>query len=147
MNVQELSDWLEITEVLSSYCHAVDQRDWIAMADQVFTADATLDFSAFGGPNGVVSEVAPKLAASLQDFVGTQHTVSTVKISLEGDLAKVRSAAIVSVTLDARGQEQSMLNGVWYDDEMVRTPLGWRISSRSLVRAWGPSALTRVAAA
>jgi hypothetical protein len=42
MSMQEISDRLEITDMLTRYCYAVDDRDWNAYRD-IFTADAAID--------------------------------------------------------------------------------------------------------
>ena len=44
MDIQEISDRLEIQQVLIDYCHAIDDFDWDAL-DRVFTPDAIIDYS------------------------------------------------------------------------------------------------------
>ena len=51
LSPQELSDRLEIQDLLVDYSHAIDTRDWDAL-DDVFTPDAFIDYSAFGGSTG-----------------------------------------------------------------------------------------------
>jgi 3-phenylpropionate/cinnamic acid dioxygenase small subunit len=42
MSVQEISDRLEIEQLLVRYCHAIDERDWDAYR-AVFTNEAVID--------------------------------------------------------------------------------------------------------
>lgn len=139
VKLQEVSDKLEINELLARYCHALDQKDWAAFRE-VFAPDAHLDFSAFGGPQGCVSDLEAFLTPILSGLANSQHTVSTVKIDLEGDIAKARSAAIVPMTtVTADGHESTFISGLWYEDDLVRSPDGWRIKSRKQVRGWASS--------
>ena len=136
MTLQSLADKLEINELLARYCHALDLGDWQAFA-ALFTPDAALDFTAFGGPKGTPAQLQAFFAPILSGLKAYQHTVSTVVIDLQGDRAKARSAAMVPMTrLDAEGREQTFMSGLWYEDELVRSGLGWQIQARTQVRSW-----------
>lgn len=136
MEADEIAARLEINEVLARYCHALDRRDWPAFRN-VFTEDATLDFSAFGGPKGNVAELEAFLRPVLDSLAGSQHMTSTVMVDFDDDGADVRSTAIVPMTAaDGDGNEHTVFNGLWYEDRLRRTPAGWRIQSRRQVRGW-----------
>jgi len=139
LDLKELSDRMEIHELLSRYCHALDQKDWPSFR-AVFSDDAILDFSAFGGPCGNAADLEAFLVPVLDALAGSQHIVSTVKIDLDGDRATARSAAIVPMTsCAADGAERTFINGLWYEDGLIRTPNGWRIQFRKQVRGWASS--------
>lgn len=139
MKLQDVSDKMEINELLARYCHALDQKDWVTFRN-IFAPDADMDFSAFGGPRGSVSDLEAFLAPILAGLAGSQHIVSTVMIDLAGDVAKARSAAIVPMTtVTADGKESTSISGLWYEDDLVRSPDGWRIQSRKQVRGWASS--------
>lgn len=136
MNLQEVADRIEIHEVLARYCHALDQKDWPAFR-ALFTEDATLDFTAFGGPKGSAGELEAFLTPVLEGVAGSQHMVSTVMIDIEGDRARSRSAAIVPMTIaTVEGREETSFSGLWYEDQLARTAAGWRIYVRKQVRGW-----------
>ncbi|MDR0215965.1 MAG: nuclear transport factor 2 family protein [Comamonas sp.] len=136
MTLQEISDKVEINELLARYCHALDQKDWSAF-QEVFLPDASLDFTAFGGPKGSPGELQKFFSPILSSLASTQHTVSTVKIDLKGDDATVRSAAIVPMTaMSPEGKESTFVSGLWYEDACQRTKEGWKIKSRRQVRSW-----------
>ncbi len=139
MQLEELSDRLEINEILARYCHALDEKDWPAFR-AIFTDDASIDFTAFGGPRGGVSALEAFLVPILNSLANSQHMVSTIKVDLDGDLARARSAAIVPMTtINAEGKESTSISGLWYEDDLVRTQHGWRIQSRKQIRGWASS--------
>ena len=139
VDMRDVADRLEVNELMARYCHALDQKDWPAF-HAVFTDDAILDFTAFGGPKGTAGALQNFLVPVLDSLIGSQHMVSTVIVDIDGDRAKARSAAIVPMTARAAdGSEQTSLSGLWYEDQLVRTPGGWRICHRRQVRGWAIS--------
>lgn len=139
MTLQEISDKLEINELLARYCHALDQQNWEAFRT-IFLSDAVLDFTAFGGPKGSPDELQEFFTPILSSLASTQHTVSTIKVDLAGDSASARSAAIVPMTAKTpEGKESTFVSGLWYEDHLERTQDGWKIKSRKQVRSWTAS--------
>jgi hypothetical protein len=135
MNLQTLSDRMAIQDLLAAYCHAVDARDWVAFTG-LFTADAKLDFSAFGGPVCGVLAMTEFLEGVLRGLHPGQHTISTARVEIDGDHARARTAALVMVGSprdEAPGVTQV---GLWYRDSLMRTPSGWRIDSRVQEYGW-----------
>ena len=53
VDLQEISDRLEITDVLTRYTRAIDTGDWDRL-DTVFTPDAEIDYTESGGIAGGV---------------------------------------------------------------------------------------------
>lgn len=136
MDLAEISDRLEIQEVLALYCQTIDRGDWDRFR-ALFTPDASLDFTAFGGPAGDVEVLISFMQAALASARASHHMVSTVVIDLDGDTANVRSAAHVPITLALPDDgEHTFFSGLWYNDLFVRTSAGWRIQSRQQERAW-----------
>ena len=58
--------------------------------------------------------------------------IANTEIALEGDRASARTVCFnpMEVPLPAGGS-QVMFLGLWYVDELVRMPQGWRISRRA----------------
>jgi 3-phenylpropionate/cinnamic acid dioxygenase small subunit len=136
MTLQEVSDKIEINELLARYCHALDQKDWNGF-QAIFVADAVLDFTAFGGPKGSTAELQAYFAPILASLASSQHTVSTVKIDLAENSAIARSAAIVPMTAKTpEGKDSTFISGLWYEDTLIRTEAGWKIKNRKQVRSW-----------
>lgn len=130
MNLQEMSDRLEIQDLFARYSFAIDDRDWEAL-DSLFTPDAVIDYSGAGGASGSVAEMKRWLPAALERFPRYQHMVATTKLDLDGDRATSRTILFnPMVHRDPAGTEQTFFIGLWYRDTLVRTPQGWRIAER-----------------
>lgn len=130
MTLQHLSDRREIDDVLIAYCHAIDSHEWDAL-DAVFTPDAIIDYTVFGGPKGAYPAIKLFLAEALPQFVYAQHIISTSRITLDGDRATGRTICTNPVGVRmADGGVQHRVYALWYIDELVRTDAGWRIASR-----------------
>jgi hypothetical protein len=138
MDLDELSHRLEIQDLLARYCHALDRQDWTAFR-KLFAENAQLDFTAFGGPTGDVEALIAFLQPILAGLASSHHAISTITIELApaGRSAKVRSAAQVAMTMAlADASEHTSFSGLWYEDVLERTAEGWRIRTRTQVKAW-----------
>ena len=130
MPLQEISDRLEIQDLLARYSFAIDERDWDAL-DQVFTPDARIDYSETGGAKGSFAEIKRWLPIALKRFPVFQHLVATTKLQLDGDRATSRTILFnPMVYQDESGERQSFFIGLWYRDIFVRVADGWRIAER-----------------
>ena len=52
LSQQELSDRFEIQDLVFHYAHLIDSKRFDALREDVFTADAHIDYSAMGGSVG-----------------------------------------------------------------------------------------------
>jgi hypothetical protein len=132
LSLQALSDRIEIDDLLTRYATGVDRRDW-DLWESCFTPDARIDYSAFGGIAGGVKEVRDWLEKTLAIFPMSQHMVINREVAIEGDTARCRSGFYNPMSLPAKpGEPQRFwIDGGYYVDELVRTPAGWKIRSRS----------------
>jgi len=130
LSLQEISDRLEILELMSQYSNAIDQRQYERL-DQVFTPDAYIDYRAMGGIAGRYPQVKAWLGPALQSFPNYYHLIANTQIVLSGDTATARTVCFnpMEVPLPAGGR-QVMFLGLWYCDKLLRTPQGWRITER-----------------
>lgn len=136
MNLQQLSDRVEIQELLARYCHAIDENNWTTFAE-LFIDDAECDYTQFGGPRCDKRGLIEFLSGFVSSIAGSQHTISTMAIDLAADTAKVRTAAQVMLIMpDENGVNQINVSGLWYHDTVVKTAQGWRIKQRTLKYAW-----------
>lgn len=134
-SLEELSDRQEIDDLLVDYCYAIDFHQWDDL-DAIFTPDANLDLTATGGEAGDFAAMKQWLARTLELFTGHQHLVATSKIELQGDRATGKTICHNPMYLDVDGKQQLLFVGLWYLDEFVRTPDGWRIASRRQQKAY-----------
>lgn len=129
MDIQELSDKLEITELLHRYARAVDTRDW-SLWRSVFTDDARVDYSSTPhGRSGSRDEIADWLSANFEFIPTSQHFITNIESSIDGDVAEVRALFYNPIQLP--GTEGLSFCGGNYHHELVRTGTGWK--SRKLV--------------
>ena len=128
--LQEISDRLEIQDLLSRYSYAIDDRDWDRL-DAIFTPDAVIDDSETGGAKGSVAQIKAWLPVAMERFPRCQHMVATTKLDLDGDDATSRTMLFnPMVHKGDDGVEQVFFIGLWYRDRLVRTADGWRIAER-----------------
>ena len=133
---REISDRLEIEQLLYLYGRAIDSRE-LERLRSVFTADARIVYTVVRGVDLRFPEMLEWLRRSLRIFKITQHAMSNPLIELDGDAARATtylSAAHVQERLD--GGETYVLQHAVYFDELVRTDAGWRISWRRLENVW-----------
>ncbi len=135
MNLQEMSDRLEIQDLLARYSFAIDERDWDAL-DRVFTPDARIDYSETGGAKGSFAQIKAWLPDALKRFPMFQHMVATTRLDLAGDTANCRTILFNPMVHRAdsgggeAGVDQVFFIGLWYRDRLIRTADGWRITDR-----------------
>ena len=130
MSIQEISDRIEINDLLVNYSTAIDRCDFDAL-DDVFTKDALIDYTTYGGIKGSLEEAKAFLKETLPLFSATQHMIANSSIKIDGDTATGRTMChnpMLSKNED--GSENLTFLGLWYVDKLVRTEKGWRIKER-----------------
>jgi len=127
LSPQEISDRFEIQDLLARYSQLLDRSEFDAM-DALFTEDAVLDYSQSGAINGSWPEQKAFIAKAFQGFKGTQHLLGLPSISVDGDTATARTICFNPMVID---DKKLFYVGIWYDDELVRTPDGWRFAKRT----------------
>ena len=83
LSLQELSDRLEIEQLIVRYSNCIDQRDWDGL-DQVFTPDAYIDYRKLGGIDGRYPQIKAWLGPALVNFPHYCHLVGNIEITLAG---------------------------------------------------------------
>jgi hypothetical protein len=131
LDLQTVSDRLEIDDLLTAYTVAIDTGDWNRL-DDVFAPDAWIDYTASGGIAGPFPQVKAWLAETLPVFTAMQHYVAQRQVRLDGDHAEVRAYLLNPLVIDREdgSRWQRLIGGVYVHD-LVRTGQGWR--SRKLV--------------
>lgn len=133
--LQELSDRVEINDLLSRYAHAIDESDWDAL-DRVFTPDAVIDYTDLGGAKGTLAQTKQYLAEAMPNFTTFQHLSATSKVDLDGDKASAKTILFNPMVMQHEGERRVFFIGLWYVDQLVRTPDGWRIAHRREQKCW-----------
>jgi hypothetical protein len=135
LSLQEISDRLEIQELLVRYSHCIDTQN-IDGLDQVFTSDAHIDYSALGGAVGDLESTKTFLRKSMAMFKSTQHMISNIILEFDGDTATGRTLCHNPMVLGKGEEEHVFVCGLWYLDKLVRTDAGWRIRERCEERSF-----------
>ncbi len=129
MDLQEISDRLEIQDVLTRYTRAVDEGDWDRL-DTVFTPDAEIDYTESGGIAGTYPEAKKWLAETLPAFFSaTLHTVGQVSVEYGATPDEAQVIAYFDNPMlmkSGDGEPKVVEVGGKYHHTMVRTPDGWR---------------------
>jgi 3-phenylpropionate/cinnamic acid dioxygenase small subunit len=120
-------DHVTVSELIALHGHLIDAGE-LDRLDEVFTEDVAYDVSdyGFGILQGLTANREAALALGDRNPVG--HHVTNVVLTEQGpDLVRARSKGIGIMADGTCGS-------VTYDDTVVRTERGWRISTR-IVRA------------
>ncbi|MCU1590110.1 MAG: hypothetical protein JWP11_1366 [Frankiales bacterium] len=133
LSLQEISDRMEIGDLLARYSAAIDGRAWDDL-DALFTADAVIDYTEMGGIRGSLAEQKAFLASVMPSFAGFQHLAATSTFDIDGDTARVRTICFNPMVVT--DERQVLFCGLWYRDVLVRTTDGWRIRERHEDRGW-----------
>ncbi|MBA6412347.1 nuclear transport factor 2 family protein [Parahaliea sp. F7430] len=138
LSQQEMSDRWELQDLCFYYAHLIDTKNFDDLRN-VFTEDAHIDYSVYGGDVGNREEIIAYLKKAVADdiFPNSQHLNANVQITVDGDVGHGRVMCFnpMELALPEGGTETFML-GLWYVDEYRRTPEGWRISRRVEEKSW-----------
>ncbi len=130
LTLQQISDRIEIDDLLIRYTKAIDEQDW-SLLDTVFTQDAHVDYVSSGGIAGTYPEVREWLSKALAIFPVTIHAITNSEIELDGDRARGRTLVTNPMLMPSQdGEKQTFTVHAYYHDELVRTEQGWRIARR-----------------
>ena len=139
LSQQELSDRFEIQDLVFHYADLIDKKRFAELRSSVFTEDAHIDYSVFGGSVGDVDETIAFLKAAVTDelFPNSQHLNANVQVCLDGDTASGRVMCLNPMEMAMpEGDTRTYFLGLWSVDESRRTELGWRIARREEVKSW-----------
>jgi len=131
MSVQDES---EIIRAVNLYGFAVDTQAW-DLFDQVFTENVDADYSETSHWHDLAT-FKSDFEGYHDAFDGTQHTMMSHLVNVNGDRANAMTYATWRlIRLGLAGGDFWEGTG-WYDDELVRTGQGWRISTRVCRIIW-----------
>jgi hypothetical protein len=121
-------DTVEIINTINLYPVAVDSLSF-DLFDLIFTEDAFVDF---GGPAqwSDLASLKRDFIAIHQPFRATQHKTGNHRVTVSGDGANALSYVHACFVREVGGGGDVYEARGWYDDTLVRTAEGWRISRR-----------------
>jgi hypothetical protein len=121
------------------YATAIDRRDWVLFRT-CFTDDCFADYGRVGAWQGV--EPFARFMETIHNRCGRSiHRISNLVVTHSGDDRHIRSYVDALVLgLDNASGTRSI---GWYDDEVIRTTHGWRISKRDFTMVYATSDIGR----
>ncbi|WP_102142340.1 nuclear transport factor 2 family protein [Mycobacterium hubeiense] len=123
------TDKAQITEVLIRYATGIDFKDW-ALFRTCWADDVDIDYGDLGRHTN--PDEFTTLMKQIHGGMGqTYHHISNMAVDVDGDHATARSyvhAVLQAVPADSSSWIDALGH---YDDELVRTPDGWRIAKRT----------------
>lgn len=137
LSLQQISDRLEIQDLVWRYSEIIDSKDFDALRDDVFTADAFIDYSTFGGSKGDLETTIAFLHDAMKIFPAHQHLNANIQVKLgPGEPCETATGRVMCFNpqelAPKQGEDEGHIFfcGLWYVDEYVRTDAGWRIAKR-----------------
>lgn len=139
-NAATLADVEDIRQTLSDYAFAIDGRAFDTLSN-VFTKNATANYSAPLGVLSGVETIKATLAAALGQFPGTQHLLGSQRIRLCDKNTAIsatyfRAAHFLNATVGATEflDDSSLFTAyAQYQDSWVKRDGLWKIAFRNVV--------------
>ena len=132
LSLEEISDRLEIQQLLTTYSTAIDAGRFDDL-DDLFTDDGEVDLSVTGGAYGPFGEVKAWLIETLSGMGAYMHLVSNTDLHVTGNTATARTACVNPLVLDPKSNAVYLIC-FWYDDEFARINGSWRVRKRTQVK-------------
>jgi len=147
---QELRDRKEIEDVLLRFARSIDSRDWASYRSQ-FSSPVEIDYrSLLGGEvlNPSAAEWADRAGESFEGFEATQHFVSNLISSVDGDHGACEAYVCAEHFARADGSLTSWSMGGVYRARLSRRESTWSIDALRLEILWsrGEEAIFELAA-
>jgi hypothetical protein len=139
VDIQGVSDRVEIAELLARYARGLDTKDW-DLWRSVFVDDAYIDYRSAGGIDGRRADVAAWLEKTFTSFPMSQHSITNIECDIDGDSARVR--AMFHNPMQLPGVVGPTFYGGFYNHRMVRTASGWRSAELIEESSWATNAPT-----
>ena len=140
MDIKEISDRLELEKLVTDYATAVDTRNFTEF-NNLFTADAIIDYTAVWGISGNLKEIIVYLETALDFFPNYQHFISNISLTITGNNA---TGKVMCFNPMQTKENQVFFLGIWYHDTYINIDDRWFISSRIEESSWSHNVPTSV---
>jgi len=129
--LQVLFDRIEIIDVFNRYATGVDRRD-PAIYRSCFTDELEVDLGGGGAAQMKADEWVERAFVLVASFQSTQHIITNQVININGD----KATGMAYLQAQHFNPESMFAVGGYYENHLVRTPKGWRISNLKLNVTW-----------
>jgi hypothetical protein len=139
-----LEDRQAVADLVDTYARGVQRRE-PELTIGCFTSDAILDFgfvrlegidairAFFTGSNPETRRTIP---TNLEVVSAAMPLMPNVHVELDGDRARIETTGLTIHSGERGGLRLTIVRGVRYDDEAVRTPEGWKLQVRIHESKW-----------
>ncbi len=135
MDLQTLIDKQAIRDLQVAYSRALDEKRYDDL-DQVFVPDAVADYGEAAGNQQGLDEIKAACREALDVLTTAQHLNGNHWAEIDGDTARAGCQLMGHQRMDGTLGGDHFSLGARYDDELVRTDDGWRITRRTLTLLW-----------
>lgn len=132
-DLTDILDHAAVFDLTVDYCTALDSGDWDALR-VVFTAEATARLG--GTDHDGIDEIIERCSTALTGLDASQHMISNHRIHVDDDHASCTCSVQAQHVRAAADGGPNYIVGGRYDDQLLRTPDGWRITRRVLTVLW-----------
>jgi hypothetical protein len=131
--LQEIRDREEIIGLTITYAWLLDHGPRERL-DTVFVEDVTGNYR--GARVEGLQTIIEMCNNALDPLTSSQHLVSNQQVKINGDTATCRCYLQAQHTLEGTEDGDNYIVAGRYEDELIRTPDGWRITHRTLIGDW-----------
>ena len=132
---QDIQDRFAIADLYDRQLAAAEAWD-LDTYDTTFAADAEIDLRDFDQPVRRYPDYRDWLASLRAIMPKAQRISGGLRLRLDGDTATTRVPVACFVHFDTGDGPVLTYTGLFYNDILIRTPHGWRITSRYEELAW-----------
>jgi SnoaL-like domain len=127
------SDRQAIIDLTIAYTWALDTKDFAALRD-IFLPSATADLR--GVTCDGAEAIITRISGAMVRLDASQHLIGNHQVTIDGDRATCRcQLQSQHVRAGTVGGDNLVIGGV-YEDRLIRTESGWRISHRVMRQTW-----------
>lgn len=123
----------DVTALIHRLARAMDTRNW-ALLETCFTEDAVGRFAT--GDVAGYTAIQAQYEAFLTPLDVTQHLVTNTEVDAHDNSATATSTFQAQHVRALDGGPAHFLIGGRYDDQIERSPSGWRIGERRVTGLW-----------
>lgn len=135
-SAEEVADRIAIDDLLDAYAAALDTKNWDELRT-LFLPDAVVDYTEEGGVRGSIDDAIAWFDKMLAPFTASQHFVTNRRVKITGDTARVDAYIFSPLGMpNDNGGLTLVFAGGAYEDDVRRTPEGWRFAARTIRASW-----------
>jgi uncharacterized protein (TIGR02246 family) len=129
----QLAARAEIHQLIATYAHAIDERDFDRVA-ACFTDDAAATYAGVEVPAG--REAIRAWLEANSSFVASTHLLATPLIELDGERARTVTSAVAFLVREREDELHLHTRGLRYTDALERRDGAWKIVRRLHEALW-----------